>query len=566
MTREDFRAKAAALLEELYPEDHDEALASLVDLVATHRAACASSPRHAPPDHRTAVLITYGDAVQQGEDVHPLATLRELLTRHVGDRITDIHILPMFPSSSDDGFSVIDHRAVDPALGTWDDIAALSSEYRVMFDFVANHVSSGSEWFQRFLRGDESVADRFIRYDPDFDTSLVVRPRTSPLFHAFATPDGADVRVWTTFSEDQCDVDLSSPRTLLALTEVLLDYLSNGASTIRLDAVGFLWKQSGTPCIHLPQTHAIVKLWRLVLEHVRPGSQIVTETNVPHAENISYFGNGSDEAHQVYQFALPPLVLHAFATGSNTVLSRWASTVDAVSPSATYFNFLASHDGIGMRPVEGILGEAARGDLVRRVLDNGGLVSMNTDANGSETVYELNINYLDALADHDELGDPEAVARKGLAAHAILLTVVGIPGLYYHSLFGSSSDREGAWESGIARRINREHLDAGTLAHGLANDLRRRTVFEGITHMLGVRRQHPAFSPYSDQHVEDLDPRVFAVRRGVGTDDELLCIANLTTQDVTLPVGGLDALTGTVHDRLTLSSYGVAWLAPVDVR
>ena len=574
MTREEFVDRARPLLASLYPGREVEVLDALVEMVDRARRHVADGPhlptapaaaarargRSSPPDHGSAVLITYGDAIRARDGEPPLATLREVLERHVGDAITDVHILPMFPSSSDDGFAVVDHRAVDPALGTWADVEALGDRYRLMFDFVANHVSSRSAWFTGFLAGDPALADRFVRFDPEFDTSRVVRPRTSPLFHTFPAADGSDVRVWTTFSQDQCDVDVASPATLLDLTDVLLGYLARGAASIRLDAIGFLWKSSGTPCIHLPQTHAVVRLWRLVVDHVAPGTQIVTETNVPQAENISYFGDGTDEAHQVYQFALPPLVLHAFVTGSGSALSRWAATLAPVSPTATYFNFLASHDGIGMRPVEDILGPEDRAALVERVLGNGGMVSMKAEADGSESVYELNINYLDALATRDELAHPATVARKGLAAHAILLTLIGIPGIYYHSLFGSASDGPGAAATGIARRINRERLRADTLAHELATDERRRTVFEGLMHMLRVRSRHPAFSPYAPQDVEDLDPRVFAVRRTAGAS-ELLCVVNLTDEPVRLPVTGRDVLTGRRHTGgTTLPGYGVAWL------
>src|SRR3954453_15882184 len=323
----------------------------------------------------------------------------------------------MFPWTSDDGFAVVDHRKVNPDLGTWDDIAALEKHHRLMFDFVANHVSASSPWFTGWLAGDPAYDGCFIARDPSFDTRRVVRPRVSPLFHAFDRPGGGSVEAWTTFGSDQVDVNVGTVETLLELTDVLLEYVERGASAIRLDAAGFLWKESGTTCLHLPQTHAVVKLWRAIVDSAAPGTQLLTETNVPHEENISYFGDGSDEAHLVYQFALPPLVLHSFVSGSTARLTAWARDIAGpVSDTATFFNFLASHDGIGLRPTEGILTDAERRALVVRTLAHGGRVSMAAPVGGRETVYELNISYLDALAAPEEAHDDEVVAAKALAA------------------------------------------------------------------------------------------------------------------------------------------------------
>ena len=290
-----------------------------------------------------------------------------------------------------------------------------------MFDFVANHTSSSSPGSRAGWPATRRYAGYYVERDPDFDDSHVVRPRTTPLYHAFARPDGTKAWAWTTFGEDQVDVDVREPKTLLDLTDVLLGYLARGAAAIRLDAIGFLWKESGTPCIHLPQTHAVIKLWRVLVDHVTPGGRLLTETNVPHAENISYFGDGHDEANLVYQFALPPLVLHSFVAGSTARLSGWAETVGPVSDTATWFNFLASHDGIGLRATEGILDDHERDALVERTHSHGGRVSWATRPDGSRTVYELNLGYLDALCTVDEAADPAVAGRQdvGCAQHPV---------------------------------------------------------------------------------------------------------------------------------------------------
>lgn len=548
------------LLERLYPGAGDEVGRQLVTM-ADRYAARLSRRVVAPLTHRTACLITYGDAIRRPGET-PLHTLAGFLREHVQDVLSDVHLLPMFPWTSDDGFAVVDHRQVNPALGTWDDVTELADDHALMFDFVANHTSSSSPWFTGWLAGDPDCA-HYVQREEGFDVSRVTRPRTSPLFHPFPRPDGSTAWVWTTFGEDQVDVDVRHPGTLLELTDVLLGYLDRGASAIRLDAIGFLWKESGTSCLHLPQTHAVIKLWRALVDHVAPGARLLTETNVPHAENISYFGDGTDEAHLVYQFALPPLVLHSFVSGSVRRLGEWAAGIGPVSATATWFNFLASHDGIGLRAIEGILDDDEREALVERTRAHGGRVSMASRPDGTSSVYELNLSYLDALCTPDEAHDPVVLSAKALSAHSILFAFLGVPAVYYHSFVGSPPDHEGMVTSRINRRINRAVLDADTLADELDHDPRRHAVFSGLRHLLQVRSQQPAFSPFGTQQVEHWDDRVLALRRAAGTADELLCLANVSGDTVTLAgVVGHDVLTDSPVAPLTLGPWGYAWVKP----
>jgi sucrose phosphorylase len=555
-------ARIAPLLDLMYPGRSAEVGARLVALAEEYAARLGGRtvPR---PTQATAFLITYGDAVRRPGEA-PLRTLHHVLREHVGDLVSGVHLLPLYPSTSDDGFAVVDHRAVDPSVGTWDDVAALATDSSVLLDLVANHASSASPWFRGWLARDPACAGFFVERDPGFDTSAVVRPRTTPLFHEYPRPDGTTATVWTTFGPDQVDLDVATPAALVELTDVLLGLVERGAAAVRLDAVGFLWKASGTTCLHLPQTHAVVKLWRAVLDFVAPGALLLTETNVPHAENASYFGDGSDEANLVYQFALPPLVLHAFVAGRTTELGSWAAGIGPVSPTATWLNILATHDGIGLRATEHILSEADRQALVDRTLSHGGRVSLASAASGRQRVYELNIGYLDALSTPAEAASaPQVWAAKALAAHSILLAVVGVPAVYYHSLFGSRSDVAGMVASGHNRRINRAVLDADALVRDLRHDERRRAVSTGILDLLRVRRRCPALSPYAGQRVEPLDPRVLVVRRAPGTADELVCVTNVTAEAVTLPtVRGVDVVTGQQARPLTLPGYGYAWVRP----
>jgi len=527
---------------------------------------------------RDVLLITYGDQVT--EPVRPpLQTLAEVLESCAKGSITGVHILPFFPYSSDDGFSVIDYSVVNPDLGTWADVERLGRSFRLMVDAVINHVSVQSDWFKRFLAGDPDYADYFITVGEDTDLSQVVRPRALPLLTRVQTAEG-EKQVWTTFSSDQVDLNYANPNVLLRVIELLLWYVERGADVIRLDAIAYLWKRIGTPCIHLSETHRIVKLLRAILDIVAPHVIIITETNVPHEENISYFGDGTDEAQMVYQFTLPPLVLHAFHTGDAARLSGWAAGLRSPSDQATFFNFLASHDGIGVRPAEGILSSSEIQGLVDHTLAHGGYVSHRSNADGTESVYELNISYFDALSD-PRGGEPlDVQVQRFLASQAILLSLVGVPGIYFHSLFGSRSYHEGVEQTGRLRSINREKLLRSQLESALADrSSLRYKVFYPYLHLIRQRVHHSAFHPNGSQRVVNLNPALFCVlRTSPDGRESVLCIHNVSDEDRPVRVGPdvlsfsgraqvRDLVSGRVFPRgvtgdlvLLVAPYQVLWL------
>jgi sucrose phosphorylase len=538
---------------------------------------------------RDAILITYGDQFRE-PDTPPLQTLHRTLTQTLGGIVPGVHILPFFPYSSDDGFSIIDYAQVNPDWGKWSDVGRIGRDYRLMVDLVVNHVSRHSEWFQRFLAGDPEYAGWFIAFDPDVPTDWipkVTRPRALPLLTPVQTATGQKL-VWTTFSEDQIDLNFAHPPVLLRIIEVLLLYVAQGAQIIRLDAIAYLWKKIGTACIHLEETHRVVKLMRCVLDAVAPGVILITETNVPHEENISYFGDlnadtgGTDEAQLVYQFPLAPLVMHSLLSGDAQVLLEWAAGLEAPSPQATFFNFTASHDGIGVMPARGLLSEAEIQALVDATLVHGGRVSYKTNPDGSQSVYELNISYFDALSD-PSAGEPQAtqVARFS-ASQAIMLALVGVPGIYVHSLLGSRSWQEGVVQAGHNRTINRQKFDRATLDRELADpSSQRHQVFGEYRRLLQARASDPAFHPFGDQQVLILNEHVFALLRtspasaGQGLS-RVLCLHNVSghAQPVPLHPGNLRLPPGGWHDllsgetvivgeeglTLTLLPYAVRWL------
>jgi glucosylglycerate phosphorylase len=510
--------------------------------------------------HSDALLITYGDQLREPGHA-PLHTLGEFCEQYLRGVVSGVHILPFYPYSSDDGFSVIDYKQVDPALGTWADVARLGQGLRLMFDGVINHCSAQSEWFKAFLRDDAPCRDYFIVVAGQPDLSQVVRPRALPLLTEFTTPSGVR-KVWTTFSADQIDLNYANPNVLLNIVDVLLLYIAHGAELIRLDAIAYLWKEIGTTCLHLPQTHRVIQLLRAILDEVAPHVLLITETNVPHQDNLSYFGDGCNEAQLVYNFALPPLTLHAFRTGDATALRQWAAGLTTPSAETTFFNFLASHDGIGLNPARGILRDDEIEALVQQVLAHGGRVSYKNNADGSISPYELNINYFDALS--DPLGG-EPLARqidRFVAAHAIMFALAGMPGIYFHSLFGSRSWPEGVAQLGHNRAINRQKFDRVEVERELSDPASLRgQVFERLKRLLQARSSSDAFDPHSPQQVIELQHAIFAVQRG-----SMLCLHNVSQQPQRVTLDrrrqtARDVVSGrVVGAEAALNPYEVLWL------
>ncbi|GIQ61615.1 sucrose phosphorylase [Paenibacillus cisolokensis] len=449
--------KKKSMLEKLafvYGEDKADAiLEQLETIIADHMAAYRAGVAKPHFDQTDVVVITYGDQIKE-EGKPPLQSLNAFMAEHLKDAVSAVHILPFYPYTSDDGFSVVDYYQINPELGTWEDIQSFSANFELMFDAVINHISSKSPWFQRYLQGDAAYRNYFIEADPNADYSSVTRPRALPLLTEFDTAYGKK-HLWTTFSDDQIDLNYANEQVFLEIAKLLLFYTRKGARLLRFDAIGYIWKRLGESCIHLPEAHKIVQLFRDILDVASPGTIVITETNVPHKDNISYFGNGHNEAHMVYQFPLPPLTLHTMATGNVRKLASWASSLEPISKETAFFNFLASHDGIGVVPAKGILSDEEINYLVELVQRRGGFVSYKHNGDGTQSPYELNINYFDALSDADD--DEDRKVSRFLAAQTILLSLAGVPGIYVHSLLGSRSDLKGVEATGRYRSINREN-------------------------------------------------------------------------------------------------------------
>jgi len=553
------------LLKKIYKtEVAEETEPRLINLVESYRGKI-SRPSDVNLSERDSLLVTYGDQVQEKGRPH-LQTLAEFCETHLKGVIGGVHILPFYPWSSDDGFSVKDYRAVDPALGDWNHIERLSESFRLMFDGVVNHMSAQGEWFQKFLQNEEPYKDYFVTVEGDPDLSNVVRPRALPLLTEFETASGKR-KVWTTFSADQVDLNFHNPDVLLEIFDILLMYAQRGAQFIRLDAIAYLWKEIGTTCIHLSQTHAVIQLLRAVFDDVAPHVRLITETNVPHRDNISYFGSGTNEAQLVYNFALPPLVLHTFRTGDASVLSGWASSLTLPSDRTTFFNFLASHDGVGLNPARGILSSVDIDSLIEQTLAHGGLISFKQNSDGTKSPYEMNINYFDALSNPAGEEPLDLQVDRFMAAQAIMLTIVGMPGIYFHSLFGSRNWKEGVQITKHNRTINRQKLECDELENQL-NDTKslRAKVFTRYRGLLIARSSTSAFDPHGGQKVLDIEKELFALMRTSSDESkQVLCLQNVTSQELEIenPVKKTvrDLLTNrSVDSQIRLKPYQSIWL------
>lgn len=461
-------------------------------------------------NEKDVVLITYGDNIQ-ATDKTPLKSLFKFADEYLDQAINIIHILPFYPYSSDDGFSVIDYKKVNPALGDWKDIEDIGQKFDLMFDLVANHISSESIWFKEYLRGNPKYDDYFIGIDKDADLSSVTRARTHPLLTKFKRK-GEDIYLWTTYSPDQIDINFANENVLLEIINVILFYASKRARVIRLDAIGHIWKKLGTTCINLKETHYLIQLIRTVLDEVFPDTLLLTQTNVPHKENVGYFGDGYNEVQLIYQFALPLLVLHTFYTGDASRLLEWASHIKNVSDKTAFFNVLATHDGLGVVPVKAILTDKKIADIADKIKERGGFVSYKVLENGSKEPYEMNITYYSAIA--DSKNSEELNIKKFIASQAIILSLLGIPGIYIHSLFGTENYLEGARETVQKRTINRKKFQFNKLKEDLANSASRECkIFTEFTRLIHKRKSEKAFHPNGKQEVLLLKKGIFSLSR-----------------------------------------------------
>lgn len=538
-----FSAKVKHHLEVIY----DGILSSqeIEDLVPKLQAGIGvvdESNCHYPTPHKNrwdetdVVMITYGDSIiENADDVEfgltqkPLKTLLRFINEYCDSIISHVHILPFFPYSSDDGFSIIDYSTVNQSLGDWEDIRNISSQYGLMTDLVINHCSARGQWFTNFLKQEGVGHDYFFTASETDDVSMVVRPRTSELLKDYETAAGTK-HVWCTFSHDQVDFDFRNPKVLITFIDIIRLYLDQGTKIFRLDAIAFLWKIVGNPSINLPQTHEVVRLIRTLIEHASPEIIIITETNIPNRENLTYLGN-ANEAHAIYNFSLPPLLINTLVTGNCTYLKNWMMSMPPAQNGTTYFNFIASHDGIGLRPAEGLLSDEEITELANCMQNFGGKVSWRMTPNGIQKPYEMNIALIDSLKGNIN-GPDQYQLERFICAHAIMLGLEGMPGIYIHSLLGTPNDQEKVINTGQNRGINRHRWDFNSLIGHLNNKQSLHSkVLDKLSLLIRIRKSQPAFHPNATQFTLQLGEHIFGYwRQSIDRKQSIFCLSNITNE------------------------------------
>ena len=558
----------------IYPDLNTKKLASeLIAEMGMGRNIQRPTPHRNHWDQGDAILITYGNTIQSSGEL-PLVTLSRFLDKYLKRQFTAIHILPFFPFSSDDGFSVIDYSTVNPSLGDWENIESISKKYKLMSDLVINHISSRSRWFENYKNGVTPGKDYFIEGNPSDDFSKVVRPRNSPLLTSVRTKAGIR-HVWSTFSGDQIDLNFRNPNVLKEFVSIVRSYLNHGITIFRMDAVPFLWKQKGTSCTNLQPTHEIIKLFHTLIEYYFPSALIVCENNVPSNENLTYFGN-ANEAHVIYNFSLPPLLIYTLLTGRCSHLKNWMMSMPPAQSGTTYLNFIASHDGIGLRPLDGLISDDGIDKLVEKTKQSGGRVTYRKSREGSDKPYELNITLFDLLKSTFDSDEDNYSVERFLCAHSIMFALEGIPAVYIQSIFGSHNDLERLEHTQRNRSINRHIWDEFELEKELSDrQSPHARIFAELKRLLSIRKKQSAFHPNATQYTLHISDDIFAFwRQSINRDQSIFCISNVTATEKLINLRDInlintdewkDLIGGrlyfNIQEQLSLSPYQVLWIS-----
>jgi sucrose phosphorylase len=538
---EELHARLVNHVSQIYPDvDAADLSSRLISRMGLDEYCSAPEQYQNHWDEQDVAVITYGNTFLR-DDETPLDTLHQFFSQYLKETISIIHLLPFFTFSSDDGFAVMDYTQVNDAYGDWDDIIQIASEFKLMSDLVINHCSGRSRWFEQFKAGESPGKDYFYCASPDDDLSMVVRPRTSPLLREVPTAEG-DRYVWCTFSHDQPDLNFKNPDVLLEFVHIIRLYLERGIKIFRLDAIAFLWKESGTNCINLPQTHEIVRLLRSLIEHHTHDAIIITETNIPNRENLAYFGN-ANEAHIIYNFPLPPLLLNMLVTGSSHYFKNWLMSMPPAMMGTTYLNFIASHDGIGLRPVEGLLSDEEIGELVSTMESFGGQVSWRALDDGENKPYEINITLYDALKGTVAEGADTWQQQRFICAHTVMLALEGLPAFYIHSLIATENDYEKFKNTNNNRAINRHNWHIEDIEKLLSTDTHHVSVLNELKRLIAIRRKQPAFHPNATQFTLHFGDEICAFwRQNLQRDQSIFAITNISNTEQTILLSDINLI------------------------
>ncbi len=480
---------------------------------------------------KTSVLICYADSLSNGNKEKTIKIFRKFYKKKLDHFFEVIHFLPFYPSSSDSGFAVKDHYQVDKKLGDWSDISGLSKKINIMADVVINHASSKGLWFKNFLTNKSPGKNYFLAVNKKFDISKVVRPRENRLLKKISIFKKNNL-IWRTFSDDQIDLNFRNPKVLLRFIKIMINLANHGVNIFRLDAIAYLWKKSGSKCVNLKETHEIIRLLRIVCDSLKSKPTIITETNLPENENLSYFGKRNNESHWIYNFSLPPLLVHSFLFEDSTYLNKWSKNLPQTKIGNNYLNFIASHDGIGMRPVEGYLDKKKLSKFFKRLKKNGGQLSYRKVQNSSKKVYEANITLFNAFqkTDYDKRG--KYFLERYISAHAIMVAFEGIPAIYFNSIFGTSNDDYKYIISGNKRDLNRYKWNKKRLENLLKNKNAKQSIFyHKMMNLLSIKKQNKAFHPNAKRENLNMGKKIFCFKRTSLDNSQIIYnITNLSSK------------------------------------
>jgi sucrose phosphorylase len=491
-------------------------------------------------DQRTALVITYADSiVAPGEK--PLQTLKHWLDQHSQGCLTGVHVLPFYPYSSDDGFAVIDYLRVNEHLGDWDDVLALGAKYDLMADLVINHCSGSSEWFSNFLRGEEPGRDYFFTASPEDDLSQVVRPRTSPLLREVETSRGCEARLVHFFPRPDRP-QLPQPR---------------GAETLCRDRSPLPRSRRAD----LPPRRGCVSVEGTGHDQPQPARDARDYPPPAYARGACATGRGTDHGDEHPQPGKPvllrqrqrsalrlqllPATAAAEHAGHRRLLLPQAVDDEHAAAAAghRYFNFIASHDGIGLRPAEGLLSDEELQTLISTMRRFGAHVSYRVLQDGENKPYEINIALFDALQGTVD-GPDEFGVQRFLCAHTIMLGLEGIPGIYLHSLLGTRNDYERLERTGQNRAINRHQWDREELEERLADPASTHArVFTALRDLLALRQRQMAFHPNATQFTLHLGNQLFGFwRQSADRRQSIFCVSNISREVQTLQLSDINLI------------------------
>ncbi len=479
---------------------------------------------------KTSIIICYGDSVFDSKQKYLIKGFQNFYQKRLKNYFNTVHFLPFYPSSSDSGFAVKDHYKIDSRIGTWSDISNFAKKNDVMADIVINHSSARGLWFRNFLKDKKPGKNYFLTVNAKFNTSKVVRPRDHELLKKINIFKKTEY-LWRTFSPDQLDLNFKNPAVLLRFIKIMINLVNHGVTIFRLDAIAYLWKESGTKCINLKQTHEIIKLFRLICSFLSVKTILVTETNLPEKENLSYFGK-KDEANWIYNFSLSPLLIHAFLFENSFYLCKWSKQLPSTKLGNNYLNFIASHDGIGMRPAEGILNKKSIRDLLTRLKKNGSKFSYRKIKGKSKKVYEANITVFNALKKSNIDKEGKFYFERYISAHAIMISFEGVPAVYFNSLFGTSNDEAKYIITGNNRDVNRYRWNEKHILNQLKNSKSKQSIFyKSLTNLLSIRAKQKAFHPNASRTTLNMGSKIFCFqRKSIDKKQSIICLTNLSSK------------------------------------